>query len=96
MNGHGEEKFGEIRPGDGPKRDEWGNDYREFALMPMKVEKACDPTHCRDHVTVVYSVEQEMPAVSSPLELFALMQKGEPIPTAKQWVPCIRVLNSYN
>lgn len=94
MNGHSDEKFGEKRPS---KRDEWGNDYRPAAvLMPFQVKRACDPKLCRDHVTITYSVEQDVPSVSSPLELFMLMQKGEPIPTAKQWVPVIQVLNSYN
>jgi hypothetical protein len=94
MTGHGDEKFGEMRPS---RRDEWGNDYRPAAvLMPFKVEKACDPKMCRDHVTLTYSVEQDVPSVKNPLELMQLMMTGQEIPTAKQWVPIIRVLNTYN
>jgi len=94
MNGHSEDKFGEKRPA---KRDEWGNDYRPASVpMPFKVEKACDPKVCRDHVTIIYSVEQDMPSVSNPMEMLQMMMTGQEIPVAKQWVPIIRVLNGYN
>ena len=90
-----EDKFGEHRPEPGDLgKDEFGNDKRlPMDLMPMKIERDCK---CLGHVTMRYSVEMDVPQVNNPFELIMLMQKGETIPTAKQWVSVSRIQFGYN
>jgi hypothetical protein len=77
------------------KKDEWGNDYRTFQLMPLQVKKSCHPEHCLDHVTMTYSVEMDVSAVTG-LETAVMMMQGQEIPTERRWVPITRVLVGYN
>lgn len=86
-----EDKFGEKRPA---RKDQWGNDYRMIIEKPMKFDKKCTD-ECKDHVTMTWSVEMDVPAISG-LEAMMLMIQGQEIPIKKEWTPIIRVLSSYN
>lgn len=93
MNDPHGSSFGENR--DLVRKDEWGNTFRPPAvLQPFKIERACDPKVCTNHVTVNFSIETDV--ITNPLAAFQAMLQGQEPPTSKQWVPVLRVLSSYN
>lgn len=96
-HGNSNEMFGEQRPsGRAPARkDERGNDYRPAPVpQPFKIERSCDPKECKTHVTLTYSIEQDV--IADPREALKAMFTGEQPATVRQWVPVLRVLSSYN
>lgn len=84
------DKFGEDRSGQ--RKDQWGNTYHTFDLVPFKIERTCK---CPDHTSITFSIEADVIAVSQRDALIMAMQ-GEEVPTKKDWVPLYRVQNQHN